>query len=74
MVAAQHKASHHLEGKFKVVGVIPGIVNVHGVGEVDLRDITLEQAERLHTQGFRYLRKVQPPKKKSTGTKVRDER
>lgn len=48
--------SRHLEGKFKVVGVLPGEVIWRG-SKVDLRSITLEDAEKIHGEGFPYLQR-----------------
>lgn len=33
----------------------PGLYNVHGFGEVDLRNLTMEQADRLFKMKFPYL-------------------
>jgi hypothetical protein len=44
-----------LEGHFKVVGVVPGLINVPHYGNVDLRHVSLEMAEKLHVAGCPYL-------------------
>lgn len=53
------KPSPAIEGKFKVVGVEPGIIVTKKFGEVDLRKVSLDQAEELVKAGFRYLEKVE---------------
>lgn len=53
----QRIPSHHLEDKFKVVGVLPGEV-IWRKEKIDLRTITLEKAEEIHKQGFPYLQPV----------------
>lgn len=49
--------SRHLEGKFKVVGVLPGEV-IWRNEKIDLRHITLEKAQEIHKAGFPYLQPV----------------
>jgi hypothetical protein len=56
--------SSHLEGKFKVIGVLPGEV-IWKTEKVDLRTISLEKAEEIAAQGFPYLEKVVAPARKS---------
>jgi len=67
----ESKASPHLAGKFKVVGVQPGeVVTRNEV--VDLRTISLAKAEELFKRGFRYLERINPEvktDKSSTTTK-----
>lgn len=71
----QRIPSHHLEDKFKVVGVLPGEV-IWRNEKIDLRSITLEKAEEIHKQGFPYLQPVlrskrsapaKPPEDDNTG-------
>jgi len=63
------KPSAHLEGKFKVVGVVPGPVKTKSFGVVDLRFITLNVAEKLHEKGFPYLEKIVAKTASATATK-----
>lgn len=63
--ATQSKA---LDGFYKVVGVEPGQVHTLKFGTVDLRAITLKQADKLFEAKFPYLQKVsaaQPVENKS---------
>lgn len=53
------KPSPAIDGKFKVVGVEPGIIVTKKFGDVDLRTVSLEQADLLVKAGFRYLEKVE---------------
>lgn len=57
------KMSAALEGKFQVVGVLPGVVAGKKFGMVDLRTISLEKAEKLVKEGFPYLKKIEKPLK-----------
>lgn len=50
------KISPAIEGQFEMVGILPGIVIIKGQ-EVDFTKISLEQAEELHKNGCRYLKK-----------------
>lgn len=48
-----------LAGHFAVVGTVPGRVMTTTHGLVDLREISLEQAQELHATGnFQYLEPV----------------
>jgi hypothetical protein len=58
------KASPALEGKFEVIGVVPGLINVPHYGNVDLRSVSLELAEKLYADGCPYLKKVADKKTK----------
>jgi hypothetical protein len=49
------KPSPHLNGKFEVIGVLPGEV-VFNKETVDLRIITAEKADELLKAGFPYLK------------------
>ncbi|MFN3758454.1 MAG: hypothetical protein ACK4SF_04485 [Algoriphagus aquaeductus] len=51
------KLSPAIEGKFEAVGVLPGVITGKKFGTVDLRSISLEQAEELVKKGFPYLKK-----------------
>ncbi len=53
---AKHTAI--LDGAYEVVGIVPGKVGYKG-SEVDLTQITAAQADKLVTQGFPYLKKVE---------------
>lgn len=53
------KPSPAIEGKFKVVGVVPGVIYSKKFGNVDLRTVSLDQAETLVKAGFRYLEKIE---------------
>lgn len=55
--------SPEMKGKFEAVGVVPGLIYSKKFGEVDLRDLSLERAEQLVKEGFRYLKKVEPSPK-----------
>ena len=50
--------SKHLNGKFEVVGVIPGPIDMRGK-TYDLRTITLEKAEELAKMKCPYLKRVE---------------
>lgn len=64
------KLSPALEGKFKNVGVLPGVITGKKYGTVDLRTISLEKAEELVKKGFPYLQKIEKePKTTSTAEK-----
>ncbi|WBL42376.1 hypothetical protein PBT90_16695 [Algoriphagus halophytocola] len=53
------KLSPAIEGKFEAVGVLPGVIYTKKYGNVDLRTISLEMAEKLAADDkFRYLRKI----------------
>lgn len=62
----QAKASRHIEGKYAVVGVIPGPIHTKKHGTVDLRSVSESVAEKLVKEGFPYLKKVEskPPSTK----------
>lgn len=51
--------SPELKGKFEAVGVVPGLIYSKKFGEVDLRTLSLEKAETLVKDGFRYLKKAE---------------
>lgn len=53
------KPSPAIEGKFKVVGVVPGVIYSKKFGEVDLRNVSLEEAEKLVKGGFPNLEKIE---------------
>lgn len=53
------KLSAALTGKFEAVGVEPGVIYTKKYGDVDLRTISLEMAEKLVADKFRYLRKIE---------------
>jgi hypothetical protein len=53
------KMSAALEGKFEVVGVLPGVIAGKKYGTVDLRTISLAKAEQLVKDGFPYLKKIE---------------
>jgi hypothetical protein len=55
----ESKASPALSGKFEIVGVNPGVVFTKKFGDVDLRTISLDMAEKLVKNGFRYLKKIE---------------
>lgn len=57
------KLSAALDGKYEAVGVVPGEITGKKFGTVDLRSISLEQAEKLVAAGFPYLKKVEKPAK-----------
>jgi hypothetical protein len=57
------KLSPALNGKFEAVGVAPGVIVTKKYGDVDLRTLSLEKAELLVKNGFRYLRKIEKPAK-----------
>jgi hypothetical protein len=59
------KPSPALEGKFEVIGVVPGLINVPNYGNVDLRWVSLELAEKLYAEGCPYLKKVSERKSKA---------
>lgn len=63
------KPSPHIEGKFKVVGVLPGIVVTKKFGDVDLRTVSLETAEALHKDKFPYLQKIEKQAEKAVEKK-----
>ena len=56
--------SAHLNGKFEVVGVLPGVVQF-GRQTVDLRKVSLEDAEKLYQAKFPYLKKVEKTTKQA---------
>ncbi len=58
------------------ITIEPGVYQVHGFGEIDLRSLTLERAEQLFKKGFPYLElkptsqeSVKAPKTKKLKTK-----
>lgn len=60
------KLSPAIEGKFVAVGVLPGVIYTKKYGNVDLRTISLELAEKLAADDkFRYLKKVEKESKTS---------
>lgn len=65
MAEQEQKPSPALDGKYKVVGVVPGEVYVPGTGRVDLRTISLAEADELMKAGFPYLEKVEAKASKS---------
>lgn len=59
MPKLKFEVSKAIEGKFEVVNTsLPCLES--RIGLIDFRRITLDQAERLHTKGTRYLKKVEP--------------
>lgn len=64
--------SSHLEGKFKVIGVLPGEV-IWKTEKVDLRSISLEKAEEIASQGFPYLEKVSDRQSRKTAKRAEEE-
>lgn len=55
------EASPALEGKYKVVKVRPGIIELPDLGRIDLRSCSLEQADFFVSRGgkrFPYLEAI----------------
>lgn len=50
--------------------ISPGVYDVQGFGEVDLRSLTLEKAEMLYKKGFPYL-ELKPKASKKKGPEVK---
>lgn len=62
-MAEDRKPSPHIEGKYEIAHVKPGVV-IHKGSRVDLRTISLAKADKLAAEGFKYLKKVQSSTKK----------
>jgi hypothetical protein len=58
-VGKPNEASAALNGKYEIIGLVPGPIAVYSVGEVDLREISLETADLLYSKGVPYLKKVE---------------
>ncbi len=61
------KLSPALQGKFEVVGVLPGVIaGGKKFGTVDLRTVSLAKAEKLVEGGFPYLKKTEKVSKSAS--------
>jgi hypothetical protein len=48
-----------LDGKYELVGILPGEVELPDLGKIDLRTCTLEQANNFVVTGrFPYLKRI----------------
>lgn len=64
----EDKISKHIESKYKVIGVVPGKVVTKNNNVVDLRTISMEEADKLFNDGFPYLELVSKSSKNQDET------
>jgi len=56
---AKATLSPALDGKYELVGIQPGEVEIAGLGKIDLRTCSLEEANKFVLTGrFPYLKKI----------------
>lgn len=58
-----------IEGRYRIVGVKPGVIVSHKHGTIDLRTLTLAKADELYKAGFRYLEKIELPQAEAKSKK-----
>lgn len=53
------KLSKHLEGKFEMVGIMPGNIRLRNGRTIDTSKATVAQAEEAVKMGCKYIKKVE---------------
>lgn len=62
---ADEKLSPALDGKYELRDYAPGIFAISGFGDVDMRTVSLETADKIHASGLcPHLVKADPKPKK----------